>query len=168
MKRHPDFISDSWKKLPLISLPEIALIGRSNVGKSSFINALLNQKIARTSQTPGKTRTINGYQKGNYFITDLPGFGYAKIAKSERNSWVDMCEGYLNHRENLIGVFHLIDSRHPWQKVDIELAHVIGASGLPFRLVLTKTDKLSKNQLSSQIAYYQKSLAGMVKNLILF
>ena len=164
MNKHPDFITDYWDKLPEINRPEIALVGRSNVGKSSFINALIGRVRARTSQTPGKTQTINVYDEQSYLLVDLPGFGYAKTSKTNRFKWQKMCESYLLQRENLIGVFHLVDIRHAWQNVDIDLAGLIGMCDVQCQMILTKSDKLSKNNIQKQASYYQKSLSGFYKD----
>jgi GTP-binding protein len=126
--------------------PEFAFIGRSNVGKSSLINMLVNKKnLAKTSGTPGKTRLINHFEitsvKEHWYLVDLPGYGYAKISRSEREKWEIMIEKYLSERENLLCTFVLIDVRHEPQKNDLEFCLKLGQDGIPFALVFTKADK---------------------------
>jgi GTP-binding protein len=159
--KHPDFITANWQHLPETNIPEIALLGRSNVGKSSFINALIGRSRARTSQTPGKTQTINGYHEQSHMLVDLPGFGYARIGKAHREEWQRMCEDYLLNRPNLVGIFHLIDIRHSWQNVDLDLAALIGAANIPCQVILTKSDKQTKNQNMKMKNYYNQSLTGL-------
>ena len=164
MNKHPDFITASWQDLPASNLPEIALLGRSTVGKSSCINALIGRSRAKTSQTPGKTQTINGYFEKTHTIVDLPGFGYAKSARQARAKWQQMCENYLAHREGLLGAFHLIDMRHEWQAVDIDIAGLISSLEIPCLVVLTKSDKLKRNDIQKQFQYYKKSLNGLYRH----
>lgn len=144
--------SASYEQCPKADKAEYAFIGRSNVGKSSLINMLTNnQKLAKTSATPGKTQLINHFEiiseakssSGNlkWYLVDLPGYGYAKVAQRSRRRWEQMIENYLRKRENLINVFVLIDSRHEPQKIDIEFINQLGAWGIPFSVVFTKTDK---------------------------
>ncbi len=131
--------------------PEYAFIGRSNVGKSSLINMLCNnQKLAKTSISPGKTQNINhfaiesGKQKGpvdKWYLVDLPGYGYAKIAQTTRKAWTKMIEDYLRKRQNLLNVFVLIDSRHSPQKIDLEFVNELGTWQVPFTILFTKADK---------------------------
>lgn len=139
-------------KCPKADRPEYAFIGRSNVGKSSLINMLCNnQKLAKTSANPGKTQSINHFviestqkEKGpvtKWYLVDLPGYGYAKIAQSSRRRWEQMIEGYLRKRENLINVFILIDARHTPQKIDLEFVNQLGEWEVPFTIVFTKADK---------------------------
>lgn len=139
--------ADSLKTCPEFKLPEIAMIGRSNVGKSSFINTLVNRKnLARTSNTPGKTRLINFYNINNKFvITDLPGYGYAKISKTEQAKWKQHLEDYLLNREPLDFVFHLIDCRHEVQANDIQMREWLDYNDIPVITIATKSDQLSKN-----------------------
>ncbi|MDR1160047.1 MAG: ribosome biogenesis GTP-binding protein YihA/YsxC [Syntrophomonadaceae bacterium] len=126
---------------------EIALIGRSNVGKSSFINKVVQRKnLAKSSSTPGKTRTINYFQiNSNWYFVDLPGYGYAKVSKRERMNWSRMIETYLQNRETLKGVIMLIDFRHPPQENDKEMKKWLDFHNLPILLVATKIDKVSRN-----------------------
>jgi GTP-binding protein len=131
---------------PAPDRPEFAFIGRSNVGKSSLINMLVNKKnLAKTSGTPGKTRLINHFEitgdQGAWYLVDLPGYGYAKIARTERVKWEKMIENYLSDRENLLCTFVLIDVRHDPQKIDLEFCLKLGQDGIPFAIVFTKADK---------------------------
>lgn len=141
----------SYDKCPKPDKTEYAFIGRSNVGKSSLINMLCNnQKLAKTSANPGKTQLINHFlvtsgtaKQGTsqWYLVDLPGYGFAKIAQSTRRKWEQMIEGYLRKRENLTNVFVLIDSRHEPQKIDLEFVNKLGEWEVPFSLVFTKADK---------------------------
>lgn len=135
--------SPTFDKCPKPDKPEYAFIGRSNVGKSSLINMLVNQKnLAKTSSTPGKTQLINHFVvNDSWFLVDLPGYGYAKRSQKDRNRWEQMIEHYLKKRENLINVFVLIDARHTPQKNDLEFIHKLGDWEVPFAIVFTKADK---------------------------
>ncbi len=135
--------SPSFDQCPKPDKPEYAFIGRSNVGKSSLINLLVNQKnLAKTSGQPGKTQLINHFIiNEKWFIVDLPGYGYAKISQSSRRRWEQMIENYLRKRENLVNVFVLIDARHKPQKIDLEFVNQLGKWEIPFVLVFTKADK---------------------------
>lgn len=137
----------SLKQLPPPERPEFAFSGRSNVGKSSLINKLLNRKaLARVSSVPGKTVTVNFYSLENIYIVDLPGYGYAKVAKSEKERWAGLVEGYLRERESLALVFQLIDFRHPPTADDLLMIDFLIESKIPFVVVLTKADKLKKSE----------------------
>ncbi|MDE7234461.1 MAG: ribosome biogenesis GTP-binding protein YihA/YsxC [Ruminiclostridium sp.] len=137
----------SLKQLPPPERPEFAFSGRSNVGKSSLINKLLNRKaLARVSSVPGKTVTVNFYSLENIYIVDLPGYGYAKVAKSEKERWAGLVEGYLRERESLALVFQLIDFRHPPTADDLLMIDFLIESEIPFVVVLTKADKLKKSE----------------------
>lgn len=133
---------------PDTSLPEIAFCGRSNVGKSSFINAFLNRKnLARASQTPGKTRTVNFYRVNDDFrLVDLPGYGYAAVSKGEKASWTKIIETYLNERENLAEAILLVDIRHKPTDLDIQMYHWIIESGFTGFVIATKLDKIPRGQ----------------------
>ena len=147
-------------KLPENILPEFAFAGKSNVGKSSLINALMNRKaLARTSAQPGKTQTINFYNinKELYYV-DLPGYGYAKVAKSELGRWSEMINGYFDQYRFYALVVSLIDIRHPASKLDEQMIEFLKACELPFVIALTKADKVSKNQANKQIAALRKQL----------
>ncbi len=129
--------------------PEFAFIGRSNVGKSSLINSLVSRKnLAMTSSTPGKTQTINHFFiNKEWYLVDLPGYGYASITRSKHRSFGSMIETYLKKRENLLTTFILLDPRHHPQNIDQEFIQWMGEMGLPFSLVFTKSDKITKNEL---------------------
>ncbi|MDY0102911.1 MAG: ribosome biogenesis GTP-binding protein YihA/YsxC [Lentimicrobium sp.] len=149
------------KKCPVPDKPEYAFIGRSNVGKSSLINMLLGRKsLAKTSSTPGKTRLINHFVVNNeWYLVDLPGYGYARISKKEREKWEGMIRTYLLRRENLVRTFILIDSRIEPKQSDIDFINWFGEEQLPFALVFTKADKLTTNTLASNIAAFKVKLS---------
>ena len=158
-------------KMPETGQPEIAFVGRSNVGKSSLINRLLNRKnLARTSSTPGKTQEINFYLVNNTFhVVDLPGFGYARVSKKQRAKWQTLIGNYITKRELLRVVFQLIDSRHPPTPLDKELMMLMRESDAEHVILLTKGDKLSGNERSKSVAIVRKTLAelGQDKPVIL-
>lgn len=139
---------------------EFAFIGRSNVGKSSLINMLTDHKgLAKTSATPGKTLLINHFLiNGEWYIIDLPGYGFAKRSKSVQRSIDDMITSYILHREQLVNVFLLIDVRHEPQKIDTEFMNWLGENGVPFSIVFTKADKLSASKLRANVDAYLQSL----------
>ena len=148
---------------PAPEYPEYAFIGRSNVGKSSLINSLVNQKsMAKTSGTPGKTQLINHFlineNTSPWYLVDLPGYGYAKAPKSERNKWMNFIRNYFKTRPNLIGGMVLVDARHTPQKIDLEFMQWLGENGIPFVMVFTKVDKLSSSQRSKAMKAYQKEM----------
>ncbi len=138
-----------YLKCPDPKRPEFAFIGRSNVGKSSLINMLVHQKkLAKVSSTPGKTQTINHFLiNEEWYLVDLPGYGYAKLSKEDRWNFGQMIESYLQNRENLYCTFILIDSRLQAQKIDLDFINWVGKMNLPMALVLTKTDKLKQSEL---------------------
>ena len=137
----------TFSQLPDSDLPEIAFAGRSNVGKSSLLNRLFQRKnLARVSSVPGKTITINFYQVDEYNFVDLPGYGYAKVAKTEKDRWAEMMEGYFNSDRNIKLVVQLVDMRHPPTKDDIIMMEFLQASGYEFIVVMTKADKLKKKK----------------------
>lgn len=148
------------EKCPKPVLPEFAFIGRSNVGKSSLINMLTNFKgLAKTSGKPGKTRVINHFLiNKEWFLVDLPGYGYAQVAKSDREKWEKFVRRYLLHRENLYCTFVLIDARLEAQPVDLEFMEWMGISNLPFTIVFTKADKLKPSDLEHKIENYKSKL----------
>lgn len=150
-----------YKDCPPGDKPEYAFLGRSNVGKSSLINMLTGHgKLAKISATPGKTRLINHFIiNSTWYLTDLPGFGFAKVSKKMRADWEKMIRNYLLKRENLICTFLLIDSRLEPQKNDLENMEWFGKQGLPFVITFTKSDKLGSSKLQSNIAAYKKKLA---------
>ena len=151
---------------PMVSMcpkdnkPEYAFIGRSNVGKSSLINMLTNnKKLAKTSATPGKTLLINHFIINNeWYLVDLPGYGYAKRSKKEVGKLEQMISGYILQREQLVNVFLLVDVRLEPQKIDLEFIQWLGDSSIPFAIVFTKADKLSAMKVSQQVETYKKVL----------
>ena len=148
-------------KCPEPVKPEYAFIGRSNVGKSSLINMLLERKnLARTSATPGKTRLINHFIiNSGWYLVDLPGYGYARISKKEREKWELMIRKYFLKRPSLVNTFILVDARIEPKKADIEFINWFGQEQLPFTIVFTKADKLSANQLASNVAGFKAKLS---------
>ena len=145
---------------PKSSFPEYAFIGRSNVGKSSLINTLTNnKKLAKTSGTPGKTKLINHFLINEaWCLVDLPGYGYAKISKQERNELKKLINGYFAKRKQLTNTFILIDSRHKPQDIDVDFINTLGAQQHPFSIVFTKIDKLSDAQLQKNLSVYKSHL----------
>jgi GTP-binding protein len=154
-------------KCPKSDKPEFAFIGRSNVGKSSLINMLTAKKgLAKTSSTPGKTKLINHFLiNEKWFLVDLPGYGYAKTSRSERNVWSGFISKYIVTRKNLLSLFVLIDSRLPLQKIDEDFLVKLGENEIPFSIVYTKIDKLTKNELQKNLAAIRKSLKKTWENL---
>ena len=148
------------KKCPQDGKPEYAFIGRSNVGKSSLINMLTNQrKLAMTSATPGKTLLINHFLINNeWYLVDLPGYGYAKRSKSQTEQLEHIISSYVLDRQQLTLLFVLLDSRHAPQKIDLEFIQWLGENGVPFSIIFTKADKLTKTALASNIEAYKKRL----------
>jgi len=144
--------------------PEFALIGRSNVGKSSLINLLAKRhSLAKVSSTPGKTRLINFFlMNGSWCLVDLPGYGYAKTARHDKFDFLQSAGDYLETRPNLRRVFVLIDSRHPPQRIDLEFIEWLAATGRPFALVFTKTDKQPPAKTAASIARFRETLAGII------
>ena len=157
-----EFVKSSgrWQECPEGTLPEYAFIGRSNVGKSSLINAMLNYKdLAKTSQTPGKTQLINHFLiNEKWYLTDLPGYGYARVSKSMRKEFEKINTNYILNRKNLVNLFVLIDSRHTPQQIDLEFIEWCGESGVPFSVVFTKSDKLKPNIAISNVESYKAEL----------
>ena len=156
--------------LPKHTLPEFAFTGRSNVGKSSMVNALLQRRsLARVSQEPGKTQTINFYLVNeSFYLTDLPGYGYAKSSKTTRDAWKAMIERYLKNSEQLKAVFQLIDMRHPPTALDLQQQEELKALGFQPYYILTKADKLSKNEQQKALAVIRKALSEDRSRLIPF
>lgn len=152
--------SSDVDQCPKASSAEYAFIGRSNVGKSSLINALTNnKKLAKTSGTPGKTKLINHFViNKSWFLVDLPGYGYAKVSKKERNEIKKLIHGYFEKRKQLVNTFVLIDSRHKPQKIDVDFINMLGAKQYPFSIVFTKIDKLSEKQRKDNLSHYQSHL----------
>jgi GTP-binding protein len=166
--------SPSLKLCPKEDLPEFAFIGRSNVGKSSLINMLAGQKgLAKVSGTPGKTRLLNHFRvvsdiavgsgsssaPVSWFLVDLPGYGFAKLSKTQKEKFEGLIQSYLQNRENLALTFLLIDSRLEPQKIDLEFMNWLGDNEVGFVILFTKTDKLSKTQLGNNLADYKKALS---------
>lgn len=152
--------SANAKQCPDSELPEYAFVGRSNVGKSSLINALTNKrKLAKTSSTPGKTQLINHFIiDEQWYLVDLPGYGFAKVSKKKRSGFDYLIKDYLLNRSNMVCLFLLIDSRHDPLKADMEFLQWLGEHGVPFAICFTKADKLTKNKLESSIRNYKKEL----------
>lgn len=148
------------RKCPPPSKPEYAFVGRSNVGKSSLINMLAaNCKLAKTSVQPGKTQLINHFEiNGEWYLVDLPGYGYARISKKQREKWSKMMKEYLLERENLMCVFVLVDSRIPPQEIDIEFINFLGKNGVPLMVIFTKTDKSKQRETMLNIASFKRRL----------
>lgn len=152
--------SGKWQDCPESSLPEYAFIGRSNVGKSSLINAMMNRKdLAKTSQTPGKTQLINHFLVNDtWYLTDLPGYGYAKVSKSTRKDFEKLITNYILNRKNLVNLFVLVDIRHYPQKIDLEFMEWCGENSIPFSIIFTKEDKLKPNASQQNIELYIQKL----------
>ncbi|UUX34526.1 ribosome biogenesis GTP-binding protein YihA/YsxC [Fundicoccus culcitae] len=150
----------SPNQYPQDEIIEIALAGRSNVGKSSFINKMINRKgLARTSGQPGKTQTLNFYNINHQFrFVDVPGYGYARVAKTQRASWGKMIEKYLSQRENLQLVFLLMDFRHPPTELDIAMKEFVEELDIPYGIILTKSDKIKKSQWTRHLSLFKKDL----------
>ena len=149
-----------WRKCPAPNMPEYAFIGRSNVGKSSLINMLVNNKnLAKTSSKPGKTQTINHFIiNKNWYLVDLPGYGFARTSKTNREKWQKMISEYLHHRENLQVVFELVDSRLEPQQIDVDFINKLGESGISFVIIFTKADKVSTGKAMSNIQKMKNKL----------
>lgn len=147
-------------KCPKERLPEYAFIGRSNVGKSSLINMLTNHKnLAKTSSKPGKTQLINHFKiNNNWFLVDLPGYGYARVSKKTKAVFQQFITDYFERREQLICAFVLIDIRLEAQKIDLEFMEYLGESEIPFAIIFTKADKIGKTKVASHIAAYKKQM----------
>ncbi len=148
------------KKCPEPNKPEFAFIGRSNVGKSSLINMLTGQKkLAKTSSRPGKTQLINHFLVNeDWFLVDLPGYGYAKVSKKSKEKFQAYIVNYILQRENLYCLFVLVDARHEPQKIDMEFINWLGEKEVPFALVFTKADKLGRTKLDKNLAAYKAEL----------
>lgn len=157
------------KSYPKDGLKEIVLVGRSNVGKSSFINALTNRKkLAYTSSSPGKTRTINFYNMDNKFrIVDLPGYGYAKISMKEREKWKKIIEEYLVKSQNIALICQIIDIRHEPTKLDLMMYDYIRSTGTDYLIIANKLDKLKSSQILKQVSIINKSLYDLDKDLLI-
>lgn len=152
--------SQKWQECPEPKIPEYAFIGRSNVGKSSLINAMMNRKdLAKTSGTPGKTQLINHFLVNeSWYLTDLPGYGYAKVSKVQRKDFEKLITNYILNRKNLVNLFVLIDVRHTPQKIDLEFMEWCGENGVAFSIVFTKADKMKPNAAIKNIENYKTEL----------
>lgn len=159
-----------WRKCPTGKFPEYAFIGRSNVGKSSLINMLTRHNgLAKTSSKPGKTQTINHFLvNDNWYLVDLPGYGYASISKTMRDKWTAMIDHYLALRPNLQLVFVLIDSRLDPQKNDLDFINRLGENGIPFAVIFTKTDKVSKLKVSQNVEKFKAKMMESWEELPFF
>ncbi len=159
--------SPNYRKCPDDGRPEYAFIGRSNVGKSSLINMLTGVKgLAKTSGRPGKTQLINHFLiNKEWYLVDLPGYGYARTSKSSREKWSTMMRDYFLHREALTNVFVLIDSRIPPQRIDLEFISFLGENGIPISIVFTKTDKEKQREVMTNIKAMKKSLLELWEEL---
>lgn len=155
--------------IPKEKFPEVVLCGRSNVGKSSFINCLLSSKTAKTSSQPGKTRSINYYLVDHkFFFVDLPGFGYAKVSKTERDLWQQLIDDYFRLGRNIKLVIHLIDSRHEPSELDLVLNKYLIKLGMPYAVVLNKIDKLKQSEIARARKDITTSIIGLESNKDLF
>ena len=162
IKKAEFVISNSdYRKCPDTGLPEYAFIGRSNVGKSSLINMLTNQKgLAKPSVRPGKTQLINHFIINNeWYLVDLPGYGYARTSKSSREKWQKMITDYMLKREALVNVFVLVDSRIPPQKIDLEFINFLGMNGVPLSIIFTKIDKQKQREVAATVNAYKQILS---------
>lgn len=159
--------SPGLHKCPPPGLPEYAFIGRSNVGKSSLLNMITDRKkLAKISSTPGKTQLINHFIiNEEWYLVDLPGYGYARISVHKKQSWEKMIRDYIMKRKNLMSLFLLIDSRIPPQQIDLNFIDLLGINQVPFVIVFTKSDKLSKPKLESNLNIYKKQLLNSWEDL---
>ncbi|MCR5444168.1 MAG: ribosome biogenesis GTP-binding protein YihA/YsxC [Bacteroidales bacterium] len=159
--------SPNWRKCPQDGRPEYAFIGRSNVGKSSLINMLTGVKgLAKTSGRPGKTQLINHFLiNGEWYLVDLPGYGYARTSKSTREQFSQMIREYFLHREELVNTYVLIDSRIPPQRIDLEFIEFLGVNGVPLTLVFTKTDKEKQREVMGNVKQMKQELKKLWEEL---
>lgn len=157
-----------YKNLPALHAPEIAIAGKSNVGKSSFINMLANiNRLAKTSSTPGRTRLLNYFDinNGEFTLVDLPGYGFAKVGAVEKEKWGELIEGYFAMSKNLVNVFVLVDIRHEPTALDRQMVAYLHHYNIPFTLIATKGDKLSKAQINKQKSVIAKAFALTPANI---
>lgn len=172
MFEHQKFVTSVFNidDLPNTNLPEVILCGRSNVGKSSFINSIFNRKnLAKTSASPGKTRSINYYLiDDNFFIVDLPGYGYAKVSLSERKKWAKLINDFLHSSNKISLAIHLIDSRHYPTEQDIQLNEILQNLSIPNIVLLTKSDKLKQSEFSRSVKRLKESFPEVKLNENLF
>ncbi len=168
IKKATFVVSNSdYRKCPNTGLPEYAFIGRSNVGKSSLINMLTQIKgLAKTSVKPGKTQLINHFLiNQEWYLVDLPGYGYARTSKTSRERWQKMIVDYILKREQLVNVFVLVDSRIPPQNIDLEFINYLGQNGVPLSIVFTKIDKQKQSEVASTVNNYRKVLSETWEDL---
>lgn len=155
-----------YSQLPESDYPEVAFVGRSNVGKSSLINALTGMKCARVSKTPGRTQQINCFSLGNSFLlADLPGYGHAAVSKGMRKAWNELILNYLQYRRNLRRVFLLIDARHGFKESDKEVMELLDYLGVIYQIVFTKTDKasgLNKDEIQKQLSKHPSAFSEFI------
>lgn len=166
--KNVEFVKSSKEKDQTFGMPEVAFVGRSNVGKSSLINYITNNKIAKVSSTPGRTRLINYFKVngGQFMLVDLPGYGFAKGNKTEVNDWSQMMEGYFANNENLKQVLLLLDIRHDPSIDDLKMQHYLMFYNIPYTIIATKCDKLSKSQVQNQKFRLASKLKVGVDNII--
>ncbi len=176
MRINAEYITSAARidQLPRESLPEIALTGRSNVGKSSMINALVGKPgLARTSNTPGRTQTLNYYritpENGKpFFLVDMPGYGFAAVSKASRAQWKDLIEDYFNTRPTLCGIMQIIDLRHPPQPLDHTMTQWLNDNGHRYMVVGTKADKLAKTKVPGLLKQFKENLNVDIQDMIAF
>lgn len=172
MFKQQQFISSIYdvSKIPNEPLPHVILCGRSNVGKSSFINSLFNRRdLAKISSSPGKTRSINFYKIDNlFYMVDLPGYGYAKVSKSEREKWGKLVRDYIFQVKQIIMAFHIIDSRHSPTGLDMQLSELLESNSINRIIILSKVDKLKQAELSLSLKRISGIFSGIVRNDNLF
>lgn len=163
-----EYAAGKAEQLPKSTLPEVVFSGRSNVGKSSLINRIVNRKaLARVSATPGKTATINFFDVDNFKLVDLPGYGYAKVSHTERLRWGELVEGYFAQKRNICLIVQIVDLRHPPTSDDLSMIDFMYQSGLPFIVVLSKQDKLNKTKTEQRLKSIKEEL-GAYENILLF
>lgn len=156
-----EFAAGDVSQLPESDLPEVVFSGKSNVGKSSLINKLVQRKsLARVSATPGKTATINFFKLKDFRLVDFPGYGYAKVSKGEKRRWADLVEGYFAQERNVKLIVQIIDIRHAPSKDDVQMLEYLYHFGFPFVIVLTKLDKLKPSQVPQQLEYFNNLLSS--------
>ncbi|MFZ1517404.1 MAG: ribosome biogenesis GTP-binding protein YihA/YsxC [Ignavibacteriaceae bacterium] len=172
MFENQKFIASAFSiaELPKEKLPEVVLCGRSNVGKSSFINSLFNRKnLAKTSSTPGKTRSINYYDiDSKFYLVDLPGYGYAKISQSERKKWGKLINDFFTTSKNIVLTVHVLDSRHKPTELDIQLNNMLRNLNLPYLVLLNKSDKLKQSEFAKGVKQVKEFFPELLLNENLF
>jgi GTP-binding protein len=164
------------EQLPKDRLPEIALAGRSNVGKSSLINTLIGKRgLAHTSNTPGRTQALNYYrvkpqgtERGAFYLVDMPGYGFAAVSAARRNEWAQLIDGYLSTRDTLQGIIHVIDMRHPPQPLDLQMSEWLHHAEANFLVVATKADKIAKTKVPEHVLTVAEGLHVDTDNILAF